>query len=264
MRKDPHTRPRHLVSVFASIAWFHEIRLHLGASSVAEVAHAIEPRRSRTVEEIKTLERRWRDYRAGLHSPGYNSINQAALICRSSRIIIDSALWNALRLDRCPRQSALALIGRTNKAGDELITLMLSPHEDHCNPHPLWIRNHCRDLIKHGTLDSLATITICMRLAVNASALKLAETLAYWISWNLRCLCIWLFEHGILYPMAEYYEIYVFSKCSGQHSWFSFNAAHFLASVRQFALVTEDKAATLGRKLTIIEIAEMVLKTEAM
>lgn len=264
MRKSPQMRPRLIVSVFSTISWFHEQRLHFSASSVAEVVRAVEPLLDATSEQLKVVERRWRDYWKGRHAPVESVIARAEKVCPSSRAVIESLLWDALRFDRCARSTAVALIGRTNKAGDELLTRMLALSEASKDSQRRWLRNRCKLLIRKGTLEGLAVITVCMRVAAEAGVIMEVLALAYWCRWCLFVLAPWLFEHGILYGLAEYYQNHVLPKCLPEPYSVSFCARHFLDSAAGLAVGLEKEALLLGRDLSAEEIADRILAIEAL
>lgn len=229
MRRSFASRHRQIATVFATIFWFHELRLRLDASTVVAVRRAVEPAEG-GLEREAAVSRRWRDYRDGRHAPSASVIALAETLYPGTRQILQSPVWDALRLDRRADQIGLALMGSTSRLGDELLTRMLGQIQRKSND-PRWLRKRCTAMVERGSLEGLAVLTICMRLAGAANLDRLALT---FYRYSTRCLLVLggsLYDHGIAQGVAEYYELVLLPKCCREHWMGSFSSAHYLHSV---------------------------------
>lgn len=159
-----------------------------------------------------------------------------------------SPLWDALRLDRPVDQVGLALVGRSSKLGDELLTWMLGRIQRK-NNDPRWLRKRCTAMIEHGSLESLAVLTICMRLASAASLDRLALIFHYHSTRHLLVLADSLYDHGIAQGMAEYYELVLLPKCCREHWMKSFSSAQYLQVIHDLQEALQTKVATKVHEL---------------
>jgi hypothetical protein len=170
------SRERHIVSVFATICWFHELRINLDAPTVATVQRSIEPALE---TEIGAVSLRWWGYKNGRHAPSAKVVALAQAKCPASAVAFRSPLWDALRLDRSATHMAKALAGKTTKFGDEILVWLLDlsrrPQRD-----PRWIHKRCLSMIKHGSFEGLAVLTVGIRLAAVAGLDHLAMNLYRW------------------------------------------------------------------------------------
>lgn len=253
------SRRKHISTVFATICWFNELRLCLGAetSVVQRILDAIDE----NYEDPQTARRRWQDYRAGIHSPAAQVIALAERRCPGTSHILQSPLWDSLRLDRSASRVGLTLMGRTCTEGDELLSRMLGSI-GRLPSDRRWLNRRCTAIILTGNLEGLGVLTVCMRLAGEA---KLDSAALIFCRAATRCLLVlgvWFYEHGVAQAIAEYYEYVLLPRC------YSDPAVGVLYSCASYYLNTIEaldrlrvKAETeKGRPLDPRELAAVILR----
>lgn len=221
----------------------------LGAKTAVAVQRAIEPV---TEDREAAVSRRWIDYKNGRHKPVASVIDLADLQIPTTKAFFGFLLWDALRLEKSERLVARKLFGTTASEGDALLQWMLSRprirHDDR------WLRKRCRAVVADGSLEGLAILTVCMRLAGRTEAPRLALTFYGHATDCLMMLGGWFYVHGIAQTIAEYYEKMLLPACCSEHKLGSFSSEHYLRSVKVLAkvvLVAQEKA---GRELTHAEV----------
>lgn len=156
---------RKITRVLATKCWFEEISDLLGVDTAAGIRRIIEPLLDKTA--AAEAARRWRDYRSAYHFPSKGVIQKVENVCPSANAMLMAPLWDALRIDRDPRKVANRLLGKTSRLGDELLNCALNQFK--CRrQHPEWISKRCRDLILQCSLEGMAALIVCMRLAARS------------------------------------------------------------------------------------------------
>jgi hypothetical protein len=164
-RKLAQQLTRKMTRTMAVRCWFDEISEHLKIDTAAGIQRYVEPVSDEAAAIVAA--RRWRDYRAGNHFPCQSVVKTVENFCPSANVILTSPLWDALRLDRDPRDVAKRLLGKTSKLGDDLLISALNRFKCRGN-HRQWVPKRCRDLILQGSLEGMATLLVCMKLAVRS------------------------------------------------------------------------------------------------
>lgn len=245
--------PRRIPGAFATICWFHELKLDLDVDTLVAVQQAIEP----TTEEKAAFSRRWGEYKNGRRNPSDSVVDLADQRIPGSKTIFQLRLWDALRLEKSAVTVAHKLHGATSRAGDELLQRMLDRQRS--SKDPRWLHKRCRAMVAHGSLEGLAVLTVCMRLAGSAGASRLALTFYRHATDCLEILGSWFYQHGIALAIAEYYEKKLLPTCCSESEYSTFRSSCYLNSVivlNKAALAAQAKA---GRKLTQEEwISEML------
>lgn len=252
-------RGRHVSTAFATICWFNEIRLQLGAATPTDIQRILEPV-DEEYEDPQIVRRRWRDYRSGVHAPTAKTVALSERRCSGATQILQSPLWDSLRLDRPATQVGLALAGRTCAEGDELLSRMLGAAGGLPN-NPRWLKRRCTAVLLVGTLESLGVLTICMRWAGEA---KLSHTAAAFYQAATRCLLIlgpWLFRHGIARAIGEYYEHVLRPACCPDPLTRSgcFCSSYYLKSIEALDRMKTRVEEERGRTLESSELAHVIL-----
>lgn len=249
MRKSSSSRARHIVATFATICWFHELRLQMNATTVAQIRRMVEPLTTATQEQEKRINRRWRDYRDGQHSPMEPVIAKAEACCRGARQILQSPLWTALRLDKPAEQAALALMGCTSSSGNELLAKALSfqtkPRIDY-----RWLYKRCDAITRDGTLEGLGVLTVCMRLTADADFDYLAAIFFKAATRHLIILGGWMINHGIARGIAEYYELVLLPHCNKRRYLAIFSSEVYLHTAFTLKRALEKHATDKGVELS--------------
>lgn len=246
------SRKRHIVTVFATICWFHELRLSLAAKTVASVQRAIEPS-----DRVEAVRRRWGDYKNGRRRPSVPIIALAEHRCPGARSILESLLWEALRSNRQPERIAQMLIGTTSQLGDDLLNWIPSKR---WRKDRRWLRKRCIGMVEQPSLESLAVLTICMRIAASAGVDWLARTFYYYVTRWLLVAGGWLYNHGIAQGLAEYYETILLSKFY-QVNWAGLLFAdRYLYCISSLGQMLEREARVIGRPLNTAETVSVILK----
>jgi hypothetical protein len=196
---------RKMTKAIAARCWFEEIAEHLGTDSAAAIQRFVEP--SLDEARASVAARRWRDYRAGNHFPCEAVTERVENFCSSANAVLRSPLWDALRIDRDPRKVATRLLGCTSKLGDELLSSALNQFKCRGN-HPDWISKRCRDLILQGSLEGMATLLICMKLAAQSDDCCGRLTAGFFASatTSLIVLSRWICDRGVEQLMVFLYQ----------------------------------------------------------
>lgn len=245
------SRRRQIVTVFATICWFHELRLSLAAKTVVSVQRAIEPS-----DRAEAVRRRWGDYKNGRHSPSVSIVALSEGRCPGTQSILESYLWDALRLDRPPEKNAQMLIGATSRLGDDLLSWLPSKR---WQKDRRWLRKRCIAMVEQPSLESLAVLTVCMRVAGAAGADGLVRTFYYYVTRWLLVAGGWLYSHGIALGLAEYYETILLPKCC-QVNWPCIFVEGYLYRIASLEKMLEREARVIGRPLDSTETVSMILK----
>jgi len=231
------------------------LKLNLDVNTVVAVQRAIEPT---TEERAAAVSRRWGDYKNGRHKPSALVVGLAERRVPWSKAIIHSSLWDALRLEKSAVTVARELQGATSREGDELLRWMLDRQRS-SHDHR-WLRKRCRAMVAHGSLEGLAVLTVCMRLAGRAGAQRLALTFYRHATTCLTILGGWFYLHGIAQAIAEYYEKTLLPACYSEHEFSMFSTSYYLHSVRGLARAALSAQEEAGRDLTSKEIISAMLK----
>lgn len=252
-------RGQHVSTAFATICWFNEVRLRLDAETSTDIQRILEPV-DEEYEDPQIVRRRWRDYRSGVHAPTAKTVALSERRCSGATQILQSPLWDSLRLDRPATQVGLALAGRTCAEGDELLSRMLGAAGGLPN-NPRWLKKRCTAVLLVGTLESLGVLTICMRWAGEA---KLSHTAAAFYQAATRCLLIlgpWLFRHGIARAIGEYYEHVLRPACCPDLLTRSgcFCSSYYLKSIEALDRMKTRVEEERGRTLDSSELAHVIL-----
>lgn len=253
------SRRRHVSTAFATICWFNEVRLRLCAETPTDIQRILEPV-AEEYEDPQVIRRRWRDYRSGVHAPAAQTIAMSERLCSGTTQILQSPLWDSLRLDRSAAQAGLALAGRTCTEGDELLSRMLGAAGGLSN-NPRWLKKRCTAVLLIGNLESLGVLTTCMRLAGEA---KLNHAAIAFYRAATRCLLIlgpWLFRHGIARAIGEYYEHVLLPACCPDPSMGSgcFCSSYYLKSIEGLDRMKTRVEEEIGRALDSSELAQVIL-----
>lgn len=209
-------------------------------------------------ERASGVSYRWGSYKNGKHKPLGRILDLAEEQVPGSKAIFQSPLWDALHLGKSAATVAVELQGRTSREGDELLYRMLGqslPIHD-----PRWLRKRCRAMVADGSLEALAVLTVCMRLAGHAKASSLALTFYRHATDTLMILGGWFYLHGIAPAIAEHYEKVLLPKCCVEHQLGTFSSSYYLYSVRALiraALCEQEKE---GRELTQDEVISVMCR----
>lgn len=248
------TRRRHITEVFATICWFHEVREHIGAASVAAVQSVVEPSLEKNPDSV----RRWQDYRRGLHTPLNRVVKESEKVCPQAPLIYSSALWSALRLDRPATATATALLqNMSHSLGRDLLERMLSLKSMPIS-HPRWVRKRCRAMIKLNSLDGLATVVVCMRLAAGEQDDRLARAFARFSEYYLIVLGDWFYKRGIAQSLGDYFETILWPSCYGQPWVSTFSANRYIPNIHAMRAVWQQAAAANNGKVTLKALDEVL------
>lgn len=246
MRKSFGPRKRHVVDMFATICWFHALRNSFDAASVAAVQRGVEPV---SEERAHSVRRRWRGYKDGIHSPRAHVLSLSDSRCPEAVEIFKSPLWDALRLDRNTNHIAQSLLRATSRSGDELILRMISLDQQQSSyVDERWLRKRCADMLRQGSLEGLAVLVICMRLAASKDSNRIALTFYRYAGYCLLTLGIWFYDRGIAQGIAEYFESDLLHVCGDKAYLGNFSSVHYLSRIRRMAaeLTRAHSASTTG------------------
>lgn len=248
------TRRRNITEVFATICWFHEVREHIGAASVAAVQGIVEPGPEKNPDSI----RRWQDYRRGLHTPLDRVVKASEKVCPQAPLIYSSTLWDALRLDRPADALATALLHKmSHSLGRELLERMLSLKSRPIS-HPRWVRKRCRVMIRLQSLDGLAAVVISMRLAALERDDRLVREFARFSEYYLIVLGGWFYERGIAQSLGDYFAAILWPSCYNQPWIATFSANHYIANIHAMKKVWQRATAANNGKVTLKALEEIL------
>ncbi|BBB58464.1 hypothetical protein UNDKW_0191 [Undibacterium sp. KW1] len=244
----------------ATIFWFHSLKMSLDVESISAVQQLIEP----VIDEpdggrdVVGILRRWNDYKNGHHKPIANVVHLAEERVPGTEAIFKCPLWNALRLDKSEAETARTLLGTTTKLGDELLLRML--HFPQTIQDPRWIKKRCKALVAHGSLEGLAVLTICIRLA-NKSDLQNRLAFGFYL-YATDCLIVmgfWFYLHGIAQVLGEYFE-QTFLPMTGMGFCGNFSSSHYLYTIQSLAKTVLQKQEVLGRELSYDGVISEIIR----
>lgn len=202
----------HIADCFATIAWFHALKIGAEATTVADVMRFYEltPKASRPTEiwapSTEWRHKQWTERAKGVRKPNKRIIEAADERCADSARIFDMALWPALRTDRDLRKSFLEASNRmpeSEKTEFESQAKMLMPHAT---------MRYIKTLKQRGTLDDLACLLLLLRQANCTSEFHMATALSKCVNRVLLLQAGWLCMHGLLNPIVEYINKEFFMK----------------------------------------------------
>lgn len=255
MRNSNSKNHRNIAEVFATICWFHELRIAAKVQTVAALQKVIDPVSDAQVDSAL---KRWQRYKNGKNTPSESARCLAENFHADSRGILESPLWIALRLDKPSSDIAKSLLGCAGQAGDELLIRMMGKNANHSQNR--WLNKRCLAMQSSGSLEGLGVLTICMRLAGDAGHNHLVARFYYAICGCLLVLGSWFFNHGIAQGIADYYQYLLLPMCSNDQWTNGFSSGHYLTSIQSIQKMLQTKVEKLGRELNSKEIAEAVLK----
>lgn len=244
--------------MFATICWFHALRSSFDAASVAAVQREVEPVGE---ERAHSVRRRWRGYKEGTHSPRTHVLSLSDSRCPEAVGIFKSPLWDALRLDRNTNHIAQSLLRATSKFGDELILRMISLDQQQSSyVDERWLRKRCTDMLRQGSLEGLAVLVICMRLAASNGSNRIALTFYRYAGYCLLTLGIWFYAHGIAQGIAEYFANDLLSVCRDEAYLGNFSSVHYLSRIRLMAAELTRAHSASPSDLTYDEEIQVLIK----
>ncbi|WP_375591694.1 hypothetical protein [Chitiniphilus eburneus] len=206
-KSSPHQK---LSRKIATIAWFFELELHFRTTNAAALRREIEPSDKATPDQVKELDRKWRDYRNGRHYPSREIILAAEEKCPGSELTLKSSLWEALCPNRSARKLAKELQGKTNQHGDQLINWALHFPAKHKSAD--WVKEKCYQLATIATPNALATLILCTRLANDIRCDMAGVTCCFWAKTCLISLDNWASKRKILEAVNEYFNNNILKK----------------------------------------------------
>lgn len=116
-------------------------------------------------------------------------------------------------------------------------------------------------MIEDGSLEGLAVLTTCMRLAGKTGADRLALAFYRHATNNLLILGSWFYAHGIAQEIAEYYETELLPKSIQDHNLGTFSSSHYLHAVKGLNSAVLQAQARAEKKLTETEVVAIMLQT---
>ncbi|WP_287881863.1 hypothetical protein [Aquitalea sp.] len=247
--------PKKVAEKFATVFWYYELQRQLNLNTPADVQRAIEEVGDRGVVGVR---RRWRDYKSGHHKPVTSVVELAEQQVPGSKAILQSPLWSAMRLDKSAIKVAQQLLGKTTKEGDELLEWLLDRQQT--SKVDRWLRKRCMAMVFHATLESLAVLTVCMRLARSKGMPHWTLTFYHFATDSLMILGSWFYQHGIAQASAEYYEKVLLPTCYGKNASWLFSSRDYFYIVRAMAREALNVQEQAGRNLTHNEIVSAMLK----
>lgn len=191
---------RHVVDVFATIAWFRALAAQAKASSIADMVRVYGAPSETWSDKLKWSHRDWAARSKGARRPRVKTIQAADAICPGSAAMFDLALWPALHTEwdfgRCladvcrllPAHIERGLAKQLQKTPDQL--------GDGCT----------KKMGTRGTLDDLACLLILLRRANAVGSGYAGSTLAKRVNRVLLLQAGWLLAHGLLRPLVEYVD----------------------------------------------------------
>lgn len=241
--------------MLATICWFHTLKMNLNVETIGAVQRLVEPVGDRGALGVR---RRWGDYKNGYHKPVVAVVRSAEEKVPGSEAILNCHLWRALRLDNSAIAIAKDLLGSTDKFGDELLQRMMQSPQTIYDPR--WLKKRRKAMVAHGSLEGLAVLAVCIRLARGS---RLAYGFYLYATDCLKTLGFWFYLNGIAQALGEYFE-QVFLPMTGMPDCSSFYSGSYLATIESMARRVLIVQENLGREFSDYEfISEMNRLVEA-
>jgi hypothetical protein len=113
-------------------------------------------------------------------------------------------------------------------------------------------------MIKLKSLDALAAVVICMRLAACERDDKLVREFARFSEYYLIVLGDWFYERGIAHSLGDYFAATLWPSCYSQ-SWITtFSANHYIANIHSMKKLWQQATASNNGKVTLKALDEIL------
>lgn len=216
---------RHVVDVFAAIAWFRELAGAADASKIADVVRFYDSAAA-SADRIKWRHDQWTARAKGAWNPDPKTIAATELLCPGSSAVLSLALWPSLRSDwKIDRQ--LEEVSRRLPSGSfSSLEAQLRKPAHHLGYGMTKLRGR-------GTLDDLACLLIIMRRARDEGSSNASRLLATTIQHVLLVQAGWLLAHGLVRPLVEYVEKHFSEGLTDPYHYQPLSAERYFQTLRR-------------------------------
>ena len=199
-------RKRHVAQAFATISWFHQVRLECRATSVYQLATAFgdpDASRSGPTAGDKT---KWRGYKHGSHTPSDVVVCRVEGRCKKGTGILRHVLWSALGLPELTADGVMSILVRLDPDIYGIAWRCMTAGTGQLSRGDGWDDIRISMLERRAWLDALAALILAARWAKTNGHERSNHKLCGAICRTLLVLGPWLYNHGVARPLVEFVE----------------------------------------------------------
>lgn len=203
-RKSFEGRRRHVADAFATVSWFHELRLRTGAESVYRMAALFGGPGGPGSTAAGNAKSRWQGYSKGSSSPGESVIREIEVLHPGCEAVYRSALWEVLRVGRIDPMTVSLVLGRVGPEISAVARLCMTASTGWLTVGARWDGTSIAMLERRAGPDALAVLLLGARWALQNGHARTAFRLSGAVCTMLLLTGPWLHQHGVAGPLSEY------------------------------------------------------------
>jgi hypothetical protein len=244
---------RHVVDAMRTSAWFHTLRMRIGAKSTYEMEKVLEPG-AFGVDDSGTAYKRnkWRSYRLGKHTPSPALVQAIEQLRPGTLRVFDHVLWDTLR-PGC----TLAHHQLLNRLGPSACKILSSPQLRNKNGT---LRGDLVERVERiADLDGFACLVTLLRDAINAKNDADVEHLSVALCRSAIAAGPLLYSLGIAGPFADYINGHLLCRAIADGRVHGLNAHDYLLRAKLSARIVYAAAGNENCRLTYPEKVDFIL-----
>ena len=254
-------RKRHVVQAFATISWFHQVRLECRATSVYQLASAFgdqEPSRSCPTAGDKT---KWRAYKQGRHTPSDTLVRHVEERCEESTAVLRHVLWSAIATPELTLDGVMSILVRLEPEIYRIAWRCMTCGTGQLSRADGWDDIRISMLERRDGRDALAALVLAARWAKANGHERSTYKLCGAICRMLLVLGPWLYSHGVARALVEFLQQTVLADGGWggrRHEFWSHGYMNGLRLLAVAATCVEKRSPSLSEKDRIKLLRELV------
>lgn len=244
---------RHVVDAMRTSAWFHALRMRIGAKSTYEMEKVLEPG-AFGVDESGTAYKhnKWRGYRLGKHTPSPVLVQAIEQLHPGTLHVFDHVLWDTLR-PGC----TLAHHHLLNRLGPTASKILSSPQLRRQDGS---LRTDFVARVERvADLDGFACLVTLLRDAINVNDAAEAQHLSLALCRSTIASGPLLYSLGIAGPLADYINGHFLSRAAAAGGGYGLNAQDFLLRAKLSARIVYAAEGNENCRFTYTEKVDFIL-----
>jgi hypothetical protein len=244
---------RHVVDAMRTCAWFHALRMRIGAKSTYEMEKVLEPG-SFGVDDSGTAYKRnkWRGYRLGKHTPSPALVQAVEQLHPGTLHVFDHVLWDTLR-PGC----TLAHHHLLNRLGPTASKILSSPQLRRQDGS---LRTDFVARVERvADLDGFACLVTLLRNAINVNDAAEAQHLSLALCRSTIASGPLLYSLGIAGPLADYINGHFLCRATAEGGGYGLNAHDFLLRAKLSARLIYVAEGNENCRFTFPEKVDFIL-----
>lgn len=244
---------RHVVDAMRTSAWFHALRMRIGAKSTYEMEKVLEPG-AFGVDESGTAYKhnKWRGYRLGKHTPSPALVQAIEQLHPGTLHVFDHVLWDTLR-----PSFTLAHHHLLNRLGPTASKILSSPQPRKKNGT---LRGDLIERVERlAELDGFACLVTLLRDAINAKNDTDVEHLSLALCRFAIAAGPLLYSLGIAGPFADYINGHLLCRAIADGRVHCLNAHDYLLRAKLSARIVYAAEGNENCRFTYPEKLDFIL-----